>query len=307
MKNGPDISVVIVNYNVKDLILRCLETLFEFKPSNIELEVIVVDNNSKDGSVQAIKMTFPDITIISNNFNAGFPAANNQAFRISKGRYVFMLNPDTEFFDNALEKMFLFMENNQDVSMIGPKLLNSDLSLQHSFWRFPKLRYLFFDTLYLSKCVKSKYYADKNIDEPFEADSFSGAAILFKHELLDSIGLLDEKLFWIEEIDYCYRAVQAGFKLVYYPYSVIIHHVGQSAKKNYNISICNQVVNKIKFYKKYHSTFKWLMVILLSLGHVISKLIVFSILSPFKKMYFLKAKAYIYTFPRVFNPPTKMS
>lgn len=301
-----DISVVIVNYNVKDLVLVCLSTLYKYLPSFVKIETILVDNHSADGSVEAIALSFPQVIVISNDFNAGFPAVNNQAFKIARGRYIFMLNPDTEFIDDALAKIFAYMEVNKHISMLGPKLLNSDRSLQKSFWRFPTIRYLFFETIYLKKFIGRKYYSDKNINEPFEAESFSGAAIFFKRELIDKIGFLDEKLFWIEEIDYCYRAMQAGLKIIYYPRAAIVHHIGQSAKRNYNVAICNQVVNKIKFYKKYHGIFKWFVVVMLSFIHVVSKLIVFSVLSPFSKLYYLKAKAYLYTMPRVFRPPVKM-
>lgn len=303
----PDISVVIVNYNVKDLVLVALSTLYKYADPELKLEVIVVDNNSSDDSLDEISTNFPEVLIIANKFNAGFPAANNQAFYIAKGRYIFMLNPDTEFLDGSINKMFHYMEEHADVSLLGPKLLNTDRSLQQSFWRFPRISYLIAETLYLRPLVRSKFYRDKDYSKPFEAESFSGAAILFRRAVFDQIGYLDESLFWIEEIDYCYRAVAAGLKLIYYPDAVIVHHVGQSAKKNYNISICNQVVNKIKFYKKYHPGIQWLFVVLLSLVHVLAKLIVFGILSPFKRIYLLKAKAYWNTLPRVFYPPTKMN
>lgn len=302
-----DVSVVIVNYNVRDLVIICLNTLYKYLPASIIIETILVDNNSSDNSIEAISEQFPQVKIIANKFNAGFPAANNQAFHIAKGKYIFMLNPDTEFFDDALSKMVEYMENHREISMMGPRLLNSDKTLQQSFWRYPTLTYLFFDTIYLKQFIGSKYYRDKNVNEPFEAESFSGAAILFQRELLQKIGFLDEKLFWIEEIDYCYRAHLKGLKLLYYPPAVILHHIGQSAKKNYNIAICNQVVNKIKFFKKYHSTFEWILVVLLSFIHVVFKLVVFGLLALFKRIYYLKAKAYLYTLPRVFNPPTKMN
>ncbi len=110
-------------------------------------------------------------------------------------------------------------------------------------------------------------------------------------------------MFWIEDIEFCYRADHAGLKLLYYPHAQVLHHIGQSAKKNYKISISNQVFNKIKFFKKHHSKFQLLLVTILSIYHVIIKLIVFGFLSPFNKIYFGKAKAYLYTLPRLLNPP----
>jgi GT2 family glycosyltransferase len=300
------VSVVIVNYNVKDLVLRCLETLYGFHHQPFDMEVILVDNDSTDGSVEAIRNRYKDVIIIENKYNAGFPAANNQAFKIASGQYLFMLNPDTEFQDDSLDRLVTFMEQNPQTSMIGPRLLNSDGSYQASVWRYPTLSGIFFEMLYLKPFLGHKNYRDKDLTQPFEADSFSGAAILFRREVMNKIGGLDEKLFWIEEVDYCYRAQQAGFKLLYYPYATILHHIGQSAKKNYNITICNQIVNKIKFFKKYHPGFLWMMVVVLSFCNVLAKILMFSLLSPFKKVYRLKAKAYVYTLPRVFNPPQGM-
>ena len=154
--------------------------------------------------------------------------------------------------------------------------------------------------------MDKKNYTDKDLTQPFEAESFSGAAILFRKNVLDKIGMLDETMFWIEDVEFCYRAYQAKLKLLYYPEALILHHIGQSAKKNYNVSISNQVFNKIKFFKKHHSTIEWLLIVLLSFYHVVLKLIVFGLLSPFNPVYFRKAKAYLYTLPRVFNPPLGM-
>ncbi|MFI5148626.1 MAG: glycosyltransferase family 2 protein [Bacteroidia bacterium] len=301
-----DVSVVIVNYNVKDLLIRCLETLVSFNSGLYSLEIILVDNNSSDRSAEAVRNKFPEVIIIENKQNAGFPRANNQAFTISTGRYVFMLNPDTEFSDNSLEKMINYMDLHTETALIGPKLLNSDGSLQASVWRYPSIKGIFFEMLYLSPLLGFKNYADKDKTHAFEADSFSGAAILFRRAVMEKIGMLDEKLFWIEDVDYCYRASGAGYKLLYYPDASILHHIGQSARKNYKVTICNQIVNKIKFFRKYHPGLPWLTVVLLCFGEVMAKLVVFSLLSPFRVIYARKARAYWYTLPRVFNPPQGM-
>lgn len=298
------ISVVIVNYKVKDLLLKCLYSIVAYTPKDFEYEIIVVDNNSCDGSVEAIKEKFKQVILIENDFNAGFPKANNQGFEIAKGKYIFMLNPDTEFIDNALGTIFSFLEGHLEIDVIAPALLNTNLSHQQSVWRYPTVQNIFCEMHYLTYFLKFKNYSDKNLNQPFEAESFSGAAIVFKKEIISKIGMLDESMFWIEDVEFCYRAKQNGFKLLYYPEVKIIHHIGQSAKKNYNISLSNQIFNKIKFFKKHHSYAGFLIVVLLSFYHVLLKLIVFSILSPFKPMYRRKAVAYAYTLPKVFNPPS---
>lgn len=300
---SPEISIVIVNYNVKDLVLACLESLYKFLPEGLEIETIVVDNHSADQSVEAIRQQFPQVELIANDFNAGFPAANNQAFRIAKGKYVFMLNPDTEFFDDALYKLYRFMEQHPETGLVAPQLRNTDGSFQHSVWRFPRVRDIFFEMYYLGRFLGHKNYRDKNLDQPFEAESFSGAAIFFRRELFGSIGMLDETMFWIEDVEFCYRAYHSGYKLVYFPEAKIKHHIGQSAKKNYRISLSNQIFNKIKFFRAHHKGIRSFTVTILSFTHVVMKLLIFGALSPFNVIYRRKAIAYAYTLPKVFNPP----
>lgn len=302
-----DISVVIVNYNVKDLLLTCLETLYKFVPAQISIETIVVDNNSSDDSCTAIKNHYPEVILIENKENVGFPKANNQGFDIAKGEYIFMLNPDTEFIEDSVSKLVDYLRANKDVDVIAPMLLNTDRSRQLSVWKYPNLWSIFCETHYLHFLLKKKNYLDKEIDKPFIAESFSGAAILFRRSVFDEIGQLDESMFWIEDVDFCYRATEKKLKCIYFPGTKIIHHIGQSAKKNYNISICNQVVNKIKFFKKHYSKFSWMIVVLLSFYHVLLKFVIFGLLSPLNKIYYRKSKAYVYTLKRVFNPPMGMN
>lgn len=296
------VSVVIVNYNVKDLLLTCLRTLFTHHDSS-NLEVIVVDNDSKDGSCEAIAKAFPRVILIENKDNAGFPKANNQGFEVATGAYIFMLNPDTEFLDAAIDKLVAFMENSPEVMLAAPKLLNTDRTLQQSFWRFPTLKSVFFELHYLQRLNTTKNYADKDHNQAFDAESFSGAAIFFRRRILDQIGGLDESMFWIEDVEFCYRAYVNRMRSVYYPEAQIVHHIGQSAKKNYNISLSNQIFNKIKFFRKHRSWISWKLVTAMSVCHVCGKLILFGVLAPFNTMYYRKWKAYAYTFPKVFNPP----
>ena len=297
------VSVVIVNYNVKELILTCIRSMYQFCDNRGELEIIVIDNQSIDGSCQAIRTEFPGVILVENNANEGFPKANNQGFSIAKGDYIFMLNPDTEFQENSIEKLRRFLEENIAVGIVAPGLLNTDGTRQSSVWRYPSLFSIFCEFHYLSSLLKRKNYLDKDITKQFEAESFSGAAIFFRKTVLDKIGNLDETMFWIEDVEFCYRAVQSNIKCMYFPETKIIHHIGQSAKKNYTISISNQIFNKIKFFNKHHSNFSAKLVILLSFMHVVQKSIVFGILSPFNGVYKRKASAYRYTIFKVFNPP----
>jgi len=295
------LSVLIVNYNVKDLLLKCLQSIYRFDTNGIE--VVVIDNASVDGSEAAVREHFPQVQFIANTENAGFPKANNQGFAVAKGETILMLNPDTELLDNAIQQLYSYLKSNP-IAAVAPQLLNTDGSRQWSVWRFPSLTSLFFELFYLSRLLKKKNYLDQNFTQPFVAESVSGAAILFYKKDLLRIGNLDETLFWIEDVDFCYRLNQANLPLHYVPTIKIIHHIGQSAKKNYNISISNQIYNKIKFFKKHHSFSAYVIVVGLSFIHVVSKIIVFGLLAPFNFVYLRKAKAYVYTLTRVFNPPT---
>lgn len=295
------LSIIIVNYNVKELLVKCLESILQNKVQNAE--IILVDNNSSDNSVSVVREKFPEVKIIANQFNAGFPSANNQGFKISSGKYIFMLNPDAEITGNAINKLILYLDSHPHVALVAPKLLNTDGSDQLSIWRFPNIKFIVAEMFYLHKLIKEKFYLEKDFNTAFEIDSAAGAALMFRREMFSSIGMLDENLFWIEDVDFCYRIKKAGMKIMYYPEAKIIHHIGQSAKKNYIVSVSNMIFNKIKFYKKHHSKAETKILILISFFYSILKFLAFLVVSPLSKIYFRKAQAYWFTIPRVFNPP----
>ncbi len=220
------VSIVIVNYNVKELILTCLRSLFHFHSNHDLFEVIVVDNQSADGSCKAISDEFPQVILIENKVNEGFPKANNQGFSIANGEFIFMLNPDTEFIENSIDKMVSYMDQHTNVSVLGPGLLNTDGSRQQSVWRYPSLKSIFCEFHYLSVLLKQKNYREKDFTKIFEAESFSGAAIFFRTSVLEKIGNLDETMFWIEDVEFCYRAVQSNLTCIYFPETKIVHHIG---------------------------------------------------------------------------------
>lgn len=301
LSSNKKISIVIVNYNVKDFLLRCLKSIYTEANLLLPIEVIIIDNNSRDDSVSAVKKNFPQVILIENKTNAGFPAANNQGFKIATGDFIFMLNPDTELVGNALSVMQNYLDKNPDVGIVTPMLLNSDGTLQRSVVKFPKIRYILAQMLYLKIFTRSKYYLDKNPEEIFQVDSASGAALFFKRSLLETTGTLNENLFWIEDIDFCYRVNRAGKKVIYLPLAKVIHHLGKSARTDYRVSISNQVTNKIKFYKIYHSAPELFIVYLVSVLNAVLRLGIFTLLSPFSRTFFLKMKAYGFTIPQIFK------
>lgn len=295
-----DISIIIVNYNVKHFILKCLKTIYSTIDPLLKFEVIVIDNASTDGSIEAIQKGFPDCKLIPNSDNVGFSEANNQGIRVSNGDYIMLLNPDTELKNSSFSKMIKYLENNPNISILAPKLLNTDGSLQISCWKFPDVKNIILESLFMHTFFKLNRYSMTNFNSVFEVDFAIGACLMFRKELIDQIGLLDPDLFWMEDVDFCYRAKSIG-KIIYYPESIVIHHSGKSLKKNYNIAISNQIISKLKYLKKHFSGFNFILGALFSIFHVLSRLIIFTIISPFQNTYKLKFKAYLYTFKKLIN------
>lgn len=240
-----DISIIIVSWNVSDLLKKCLESIFRYK-SDVELEVIVVDNASSDGTVEMVRQNFLQVKLIANQENRGFSAANNQGIKEAKGDYILLLNPDTEFIENSLEKVIQKMSSDNQIGVLGCKLLNPDKTIQPSVRRFPtvwsqlvilfKLHKIFPGLLnhYLAKDFVYDHPLTPSLvkeggQESVEADQVMGAFFCVRKELFDKIGLLDKGYFiWFEEVDFCRRAKQAGYKVVYWPGTSVVHHGGQS-------------------------------------------------------------------------------
>lgn len=304
INNFPAVSVIIVSYKTPNLLKIALESLYKFNNFNL-FEVIVIDNASGDETAEILSNEFPQVKSIINKINLGFPAANNQGFSVASGKYIFMLNPDTEFVSPLIDELHSYLEKYANIDLLAPKLLNTDKSHQISTWRFPNILSVTLDLMHLNGLNGKHFYSDKNPEnQSFEAESMSGAALFFRKECLIAAKGLDESMFWIEDVEFCFRLRQLGFKTKYLSEFELIHHSGQSAKKNYNISISNQIYNKIKYFRKHGTSFTASFITFVSFLHVISKILLFTILSPVSKIYALKRNAYLYTLKRVFNPPS---
>ena len=292
---SPQVSIIIVNYNVKELLLDCIRSIYA--NVKISFEIIVIDNNSTDGSIALIQQHFPQVKTIVNTYNAGFPKATNQGFLQSKGEYIFMLNPDTVIIKDAIDKMIDFLENNKDVAILAPQLLNTDGTIQYSIQRFITVQEIILETFFLHTIYKNFHsYINKPINTPIAVEAVSGAAILFPRSLIHEIGGLDEDLFWTEDMEFCYRAFKKGKKIYYYPNAKIIHHVGASGTKNRKVMLSRQILTKITFFKKNHSAFAFTLVKYARLLHIISRIFIFKVLSISQnKIFKIKAEAYIFT------------
>ncbi|MCS7282934.1 MAG: glycosyltransferase family 2 protein [Anaerolineae bacterium] len=253
----PDLSVLIVNWNVRDLLRRCLRSVLVNSPS-CQLEIIVVDNGSTDGSVEMVRTEFPQVLLIANPDNRGFPAANNQGLAVARGRYVLLLNPDTEVVGNALETMIAFADAHPDVGVVGPQLLNPDGTIQSSRRRFPTLATAIFESTWLQpyapRRLLTRYYVlDRPDGEIQDVDWVTGAALMARREAIEQVGPLDEGFFmYSEELDWCRRFRDAGWRVVYLPTAQVVHYGGKSSEQVLPARHIHFQASKIRYFRKYH-------------------------------------------------------
>ena len=226
-----DLSVIIVNLNTRKLTLDCIKSALAEGPET-KKEIIVVDNGSTDGSVEALEALARQklITFIKNKENLGFAKANNQGIRIAKSKYLLLLNSDTIVKRGALAKLVEFAESTPDAGIVGSKLLNIDGSLQSSCFHFPTIANAVKE-YFLGQKGYFKKFAPKG-KKPTPVDALVGAAFLITPAAFKRAGLLDERYFaYFEDIDYCRKAWQTGLKVYYLPSSEIIHYHGATFKK----------------------------------------------------------------------------
>jgi len=231
----PVLSIVIVNLNTKDLTLGCIRSI-EKEAGDISFEVLLTDNGSNDGSVEAFKKVKEEkywkdrFTLILNNSNTGYAKANNQGIKKAVGKYIMLLNNDTVVHKNALQSLLAFAEKTSDAGVVGSKLLNIDGSLQMSCYHFPTI----------TNAIKEYWLGKKGLFEKFAptgknpttVDSVVGAAFLITPEAKKRVGILDERYFaYFEDIDYCRQTWKKGLKVYYLPDSVITHYHGATFKK----------------------------------------------------------------------------
>ncbi|MBU0671596.1 MAG: glycosyltransferase family 2 protein [Candidatus Margulisbacteria bacterium] len=229
-----DLSIIIVSWNVKDLLEECLNSILLNK-DGLNVEVFVSDNLSADGTAEMVKAKFPQVIYIQNKSNLGFTKANNRAFVKAQGKYIFFLNPDTVVQPQALSRLVKFMDEHKDCGALGPRLLNADGTLQLSCRTFPTLETQLYTTLFLDVLFPSSKLFGQHLmsfwqhDELKEVDQPMGSALLVRKETLDKVGAFDENIFiWYDEVDLCKRIKQAGLKIFFLPDAQIIHYGGQS-------------------------------------------------------------------------------
>ena len=232
------LTIIIVNYNVKYFLEQCLHAVIK-AATKISAEIIVVDNDSVDGSCQMMEEKFPRVTLIANKENVGFSKANNQAIRIAQGEYILLLNPDTVVQEDSFLKIVDFMDRTPDAGGLGVKMIDGKgRFLPESKRGLPTPEVAFWKMFGLSRLFPhSKRFGKYHLgyldnDKIHEVDVLAGAFMLLRRETLEKVGLLDEDYFMYgEDIDLSYRITQGGYKNYYFPETTIIHYKGESTKK----------------------------------------------------------------------------
>ncbi|MFM9280016.1 glycosyltransferase family 2 protein [Paenibacillus jiagnxiensis] len=258
-----DVSILIVNYNTQRLTLDCLQSVFASR-TQYRYEVIVIDNHSVDGSVEAIRERYPQVTVIANQENTGFAKANNQGIEAAQGRYILLLNSDTLVQPDTLETMIGLMDRRPELGAAGCKVILPDGSLDKACKRgFPTPSASFYYAFGFSKRFphdpKYNQYQLGHLDpdDEYPVDVLVGAFMLVRREAIDQVGGLDETFFMYgEDIDWCYRIKEAGWGIYYYPRTYIVHVKGGSARRRplkiiYEFHRAMWVFHRKHYFKKY--------------------------------------------------------
>ncbi len=238
-----ELSIIVVSYNTKEMTQECLQSIYT-NAGETSLEVIVVDNNSQDGTVEMLAAQFPQVRLVRNRENRGFAVANNQGLAIVQGKYILLLNSDTIILGNVLIDSVRYLACNSKIGAIGCQVLNSDRTIQKTCSGFPTLLRLLIMTLALDRipfCSILDTYLLRSWprDNEREVEVISGCYLMVRKDVIERVGGLDEQFFFFaEETDWCHRIQQAGWKLMFVPVGNIIHHGGGSVKKlNYKLDV----------------------------------------------------------------------
>ncbi len=253
---SPDLSIIIVNWNVRDLLRDCLRSI-DVGRGALSVEVIVVDSASADDSVAMVRNEFPWVRLIPCDENVGFPRGNNIGLAEASGMHLLLLNPDTVILEDALPKMVAYLQAHSDVGALGPQLLNPDGSIQSSRRRFPTAATGFLESTWLEGLapgVLRRYYAlDLPDDATADVDWLTGACIMVPRAIYEEIGGLDEGYYmYSEELDWCRRIKATGRRVVYFPAAQVTHHVGKSSEQAVTARHINFQRAKLRYFRKYH-------------------------------------------------------
>ncbi|MBE2182548.1 MAG: glycosyltransferase family 2 protein [Anaerolineae bacterium] len=253
----PLVSIVIVSWNVKALLANCLASIYE-TTAGLAVEIIVVDSNSGDGTVELIGRDFPHVKLLALADNVGFSRGNNLGIGISTGEYIFLLNPDTLVKPETIQQLAAYLNDHPEVGIVGPRTLNGDGTTQSTRRRFPTLLTGLFESTWLQsiapKAIMRCYYVqDQPDDGTFEVDWVQGSALMFRREVFAQIGGMDEGfMMYSEELDWCKRAVLAGWRVDYVGGARIVHFGGKSSEQAPALTHIRFQCSKLRYFRKYH-------------------------------------------------------
>jgi len=258
-----EVSVIIVSWNCRQMLADCIQSLQAQLPEGSS-EIIVVDNASSDGTVEAIRASFPELTLIASKANQGFARGNNAGITISKGKYICLINPDVVVGDRCIAQLLEYMEQHANVGMVGPKIIGRDGETQRSCMRTPTLwnqlcRTLGLDTLTKSSRLFGGYLMkDFHFDELREVEIINGCFWMIRREALESVGNLDQR-FWMygEDLDWCERFRLAGWKLAFFPDAKAVHFGGISSEQASVRCYVEMQRADLQYWRKYHSVLSY--------------------------------------------------
>jgi GT2 family glycosyltransferase len=254
-----DLSVLIVNYNHGDYLPVCLRSVIG-AAGTLAYEIFVVDNHSRDGSCLKVRQDFPQIHLMKNRKNIGFARAINQAYREAQGEFLLVVNPDIQVLPGAIEKMHTYLQNNPQAGLVLPKLVNPDGSLQYSCRTFTNFLTLLLRRAPLGWIFPDHPWVRKHLMTEWdhrntrEVDWGLGACMLVRRKAVPGLHLMDERYFlYIEDIDLCLTLQRTGWKVVYNPEAVMIHHHLRQSAQGLSRARWEHLASQLKFYLKYRS------------------------------------------------------
>ena len=251
----PGVSVIIVNWNTRELVLRLLASLSSpSAPSEHELELIVVDNNSSDGIVEAIRREFPEVKLLAETKNHGFAGGVNRGVKAATQPLVLLLNSDAQTSRASIEEAAQYMSRVPEAGVLGPQILSTEQGLQSSAWRDPSLAWMGLNALGLSKLKPFNFerYHEKRFEEATVVHCVCGAAMMIRRELLGALGGFDEDFFmYFEETDFCVRARQRGQQVHYAPVGQFLHEEGGTSKTVRLRTFLDYKRSEILFHRKH--------------------------------------------------------
>jgi N-acetylglucosaminyl-diphospho-decaprenol L-rhamnosyltransferase len=251
----PDVSVIVVNWNTCDLLAQCLASILDTRDT-LDVEVLVVDNASSDGSQAMVRSRFPGVQLFENRENVGFARANNQAMALSRGRYALMINSDAIARPGAIQALVSLADTEPRAGIVGAQLLNPDGSFQASHSPFPTLWQEFLILTGLGRVLRGRWYPSRGPMEdkgPQVVDYVEGACLLVRRQASEEVGGLDEGYFmYAEEVDWCYAMKQRGWQVWYQPDARIIHYGGASSCHRRTQREADLYRGRVRFFRKHY-------------------------------------------------------